>query len=264
MKLNEDKSQRTMGWIFMIIWISVAVFYMLWDGWVYEWRDCVYTGLNQHFDFNLNDMQYSIVDGEVVYESTSNLHNIIYLCFINLLIGWIGLLFDSEWAKQGSMATLAFPVIALLSTLNPITDHLYPLQIVYNFVHISGITIGVYLYYKQDMDLKKTMPMMLFTWIIYVLTRIIMTPWPYWENDGLAFFGANQINDMPLYFYGLEYIIVILIFLVVNFSIIKVNEKIPNRKGKALLPFIFFVTICILFLVTGLITLQDINMGSCP
>ena len=262
--LNEDLKERKMGWIFLAMWLAVLIIYLTWDGWVYEWRMCGYNGLNQHFDLDIFDMEYTFVDGAVVYQSTNNLHNIVYLCFFTFFMGWTGLLFDWEWARQGAMATLAFPVVAAMSTLDPITDHLYFLQIVYNFVHISGIIMGVYFFWKEDMEWKKTLPGIFIGWVIYIFSRILLTPWPYWKNDGLAYFGANQMNDMPLYFYGFEYGLVVLIFLSVNLLLIQINSKIPERKYKALFPFLIFFILCVVFIATGLITLQIVEMTSCP
>ena len=263
MHLNENTKERKMGFIFMIIWFAVLLFYMTWDGWVYEWHKCGYAGPNQHFDFDFGDMVYTVVGNTILYASTNNLHNIIFLCYTTFLFGWIGLLTGSEIFKQGTMATLAFPVIAAMSTLNPIGDHVYIVQIVYDIVHLSGIIIGVYFMYHNDINTKKMIPIIMLTWVIYIVSRILTTPWPYWENDGLAYFSINQANDMPFYFYGLEYGIVVVIFLTVNFMFEKIGTKISNKHVKALFPLVIFFILCVVFLATGLIQITEIDLGTC-
>jgi energy-coupling factor transporter transmembrane protein EcfT len=69
---------------------------------------------------------------------------------------------------------------------------------------------------------------------------------------------------MPFYAYGFEYGIVIGILLIVNFIFLKVNTKIPNRKIKAIFPFLVFLILCVIFIVGGLITLQNFDPGTCP
>jgi len=248
----------------MAIWIAVVIIYLLWDGWVWEWRVCGYSGPNQHFDFDLTDMVYEIENGEVIYISTNNIFNIIYLCFFTFFLGWSGLVFDNKYLKQGCMGTLAFPVIAAMSTLTPWNHHLYFVQIVYDVVHLSGIILGVYLFYQEDLDLKATLPTVFITWGIYLFSRVLCTPWPYWEYDGLAFYSVNQINDMPFYFYGLEYGAVVLIFIAINGLFEKIGKKVENKHLKALFPFIVFTVICVVFLAIGLIQVPMIVLGTCP
>ncbi len=263
LKLNENRKERTIGLVFMAIWFAVLIFYLLWDGWVWEWRECGYGGPNQHFDFDFTDMKYEIVNNEVVYYSTNNLFNIIYLCYFTFFMGWTGLVFDNKYLKQGCIATLAFPVIAAMSTLQPLLHHQYVVQIVYNVVHLSGIILGLFLFYHQNVELKKAMPAIMFTWVIYLVSRIIATPWPYWEYRGLAFYSVNQVNDMPFYFYGLEYGAVVLIFVVVNGLFQKLNEKVNKKWFRAVFPFVVFVVLCIVFLAIGFIQIPDITTDTC-
>jgi hypothetical protein len=161
------------------------------------------------------------------------------------------------------MALTAFPVIAALFTLNP-PDHLYILQIVYDIVHISGIAACTYLFYKNDLDLKLATPGILGTWGIYLISRILIQPWPYWENNNLGYFSVNQINNMPFYFYGLEYGIVVIIIFVANFLIIKIQHKIPNQIVKAFFPFVVFAILFVTFMLLGVVQLQVIDLGTCP
>ncbi|MGC9384135.1 MAG: hypothetical protein ACP5D6_06005, partial [Kosmotogaceae bacterium] len=81
---------------------------------------------------------------------TNNLHNLIYICYFVFFMGWFGLLFDVEWAKQGAMGTVGISFIATLSTLNP-SDHLYILQINYDIVHVSGIILGFFCSVNTDL-----------------------------------------------------------------------------------------------------------------
>ena len=262
-KLNENIFERRLGIFFTMLWCAITLFYLLWDGWVYEWAECGYDGPNQHFDFDLLDMKWEVVDGTVVYYATNNLHSIIYLCFFTLLIGSLGLLTGSQYFKQGAMVLLAFPVIAGMSTIMPLGNHEYIVQIIYDIVHISGITIGIYLMYNNEIDLKKASPVLWSTWPIYILSRILVQPSPYWENNTTGYFSVNQVNNMPFYLYGVEYVIVIFIFYAVYTLFSVINRKIENRKVKAIYPFAIFAILCITFILTGLITLQEIDMGTC-
>ena len=76
MALKNRSSEKKVGVVFLLMWIAIAVFYLTWDGWLYEWQSCGYLGTNQHFDldfFDLNIQRNS--DGTMLYLSTNNLHN---------------------------------------------------------------------------------------------------------------------------------------------------------------------------------------------
>ncbi len=264
MKLNENLKERKMGYIFGGIWIAVTLFYATWDGWIYEWKQCGYNGPNQHFDLNLFDMVWEMQNGQVIYYSTNNLHNIIYLCFFTFLIGVIALITGNEKLRHSTMALLAFPIMAAFATLNP-PDHLYIVQIVYDLVHFCGAFIGVYFYYTTDLDIKKAKEGILFTWVIFFVSRLLVQKWPYWApGNEIGYFSVNQINNMPFYAYGFEYGVVVIILFVVNFGMAKIIEKIPDRKWKALFPFAFYCIVLIIFMAAGLIVIQDIDLGTCP
>jgi hypothetical protein len=264
MQLNKHEGERRWGLIFGFIWLLILVFYLTWDGWIFEWIECGYDGPNQHFDLDFTDMRWAVVDGELVYYSTNSIHNILYLCYIQFLVGWLGLVTGNKYLRQGAMATLAFPVIATMSTLVPLWHHAYITYIVYNVVHTCGITIGIYLFSKEGMNTKETVPYILATWVIYFFTTILMKPWPYWEYNTLAYFSANQVNQMPFYLYGLEYGIVVLIFLVVNQIIVMIQARIGHRWARAFFPLVIFTVLCVVFIAAGLIVLQDIQLGTCP
>jgi hypothetical protein len=261
--LNEDLKERKIGFLFMAIWLAVLIFYLTWDGWIAEWRICGYAGPNQHFDLDFFDMRYEVVGDHLVYYSTNNLHNIIYLCYYTFALAWIGMVTGNEFFRQGAMALMAFPVIATISTLNP-HDHLYIVQIVYDIVHGSATAACVYLFYKHDLSLKKASPGIWGTWIVYILSRILVQPWPFWEHNTLGYFGVNQINTMPVYFYGFEYLIVIAIAYVANIVILAVQSKLSSRLMKALFPFFMFLTLFIIFQLMGLIVLENLDLGTCP
>ncbi|MHA1744780.1 MAG: hypothetical protein ACTSWW_02205 [Promethearchaeota archaeon] len=153
----------------------IFVFYLFWDGWLYEWVEFGYAGANQHFDWNIfGDMQWEIISDERIYYSTNNLHNLVYICY------WIGvnsafaLILDNAFLRQGAMATLAFPVISLFSTINPLVAkdiftldifhyHSYNLQLMYDINHLAGAIMGVYIFYiaakrDEEIDFKKITP----------------------------------------------------------------------------------------------------------
>lgn len=264
LKLNEDLKERKMGYIFGAIWLAILIFYMTWDGWLYEWLECGYDGPNMHFDLDMFDMQWEIVNGEIVYYSTNNLHNIIYLCYVTFAFGVLALLTGNERLKHSAMALLPFPVMATMATLNPY-DRLFVLQNVYDLVHLSGIIIGIYLFYKMDIDVKKAAPAIFFTWIIFFLSRILMQKWPYWaEGHEIGYFSVNQINDMPFYAYGFEYVIVVVLLFVINFVVAKILEKISGRIWKAVFPVALYSIVLLILNLSGLITLQNISLGTCP
>jgi len=263
MRLNKDLFERRLGIFFMVLWILIMFFYLTWDGWLYEWRDCGYSGPSQHFDLDITDMQYSrSPDNEITYLSTNNLHNLIYLCYLVFLIGWLGLLFDLEWAKQGAMATMGISFVAALSTLN-LSDHVYLLQVMYDLVHLSGVVMGAYLFSKYHLKTSKSLPVVLGTWAIYLVSHLIFTPWPFWENVGQAYFSVNQINDLPFFLFGMEYIVVVVIILAVNTLIVKLNGRTSNRFLRVLIPLGVYFLLFMIMYSTGLIIVQNVNMNTC-
>lgn len=279
-KLNENLKERRMGFFFMFIYIGIFLVYLFFDGWLYEWLHYGYAGANQHWDFNIfGDMNWEIVNGEIIYNSTNNLHNLIYMCYWTATISWLALITGNKWLKQGSMATLAFPVISLFSTINPIVAsdvftldvfryHAYFLQIIYDINHLSGTIMGVYIFYQcakagEDIDLKKITPAIMFTWLIFFVSRVLLQKWPFWDPaNRMGMISTNQINNMPFFAYGLEYIIVVGILYFINIGVKFVNSKIENPKLKTLIPFAFFTTITIVMVAVGLIVLQIIPWES--
>lgn len=80
--------EKKLGLFFMILWILVSVFYMTWDGWLFEWRECGYSGPNQQFNLRISDMNYvRNPDGSITYRNTNNLHNLLYICHLVFLMG---------------------------------------------------------------------------------------------------------------------------------------------------------------------------------
>jgi hypothetical protein len=253
MKLNPNVIERRIGWIFFIIWLFTFIFYFTWDGWIQEWRITGYEGENQHFD--LDPFDFSVTtknDGTYIYNSTNNLHNLIYICYFVFFMGWFGLLFDIEWAKQGTMGTVGISFIATLSTLNP-SDHLYILQINYDIVHLSGIILGLFLFSRHRPSLKKITTGILLTSVFYILSRIIYEPWPYWEESANAYYSVNQINDVPFYFYGFEYSVVIALLYFINLTILLINTRIKNKKIWVFTPMIIYTITCILLFSLNLV-----------
>ena len=129
-------------------------------------------------------------------------------------------------------------------------------------MHLSGTIIGVYLFYKVDFKLRKAIPTIVGTWVLYLVARILCEPWPYWATNGNAYFSTNQINDMPFYFYGLEYSIVVAVLLAINYAIMRLDSMMPNRKLKGLLPIFVYVVVCALLQIFGLIRIQDIPIAA--
>ncbi|TYB84138.1 MAG: hypothetical protein FXF54_12540 [Kosmotoga sp.] len=260
MKLNSNLTERRLGWIFLTIWLLSFIFYITWDGWIQEWRITGYDGPNQHFDLNIFDLSVTVKsDGTYIYNSTNNLHNLIYICYFVFFMGWFGLLFDVDWLKQGTMGTVGVSFIATLSTLNP-HDHLYILQITYDIVHLSGIFLGLYLFTRYRPSLKLMTPGILLTYVFYILSRIIYEPWPYWEESANAFYSINQINDVPFYFYGLEYSIVLALLFGMNIIIRLITNRIEKRKYWIYVPIIVYTATCLIMLSLNLINLPTIDM----
>ncbi len=88
-------------------------------------------------------MNFEIVNGEYLYHSTHNLMHFLYLCYWTGAVNYLYLITGNKWLKQGSIATMAFAMMAFFSTINPIdakyifsTDvfkfHSYYLQIVFD------------------------------------------------------------------------------------------------------------------------------------
>jgi len=263
-KLNPNVKERRAGWLVFVLWLGTILFYCLWDGWIWEWHVHGYGGASQHLDLHLFDLQWERANaGSVTYSSTNNLHNIVYICFAVLTMAWIGLLFGSRWARQGVMATMGFPFVAALVTLTP-SDHLYPVQIVHDLVHIPGIAVGLYFFYKDTPELEKCMVGAGITWGMYILSRLLCEPWPYWSENRNAYFSVNQINDMPFYFYGLEYFVVVLIIFGVHAAVIAARRKLPGPRARVLTPLILYGTMCGLFKALGLIEPPSLGADAFP
>ncbi|MCF2140695.1 MAG: hypothetical protein K9W44_11630 [Candidatus Lokiarchaeota archaeon] len=275
-KLNENKRERHWGYFFMGIYIFIFLFYLFFDGWHFEWLHYGYSGANQHFDFNIfGDMQWDIINGERVYYSTNNLHNLVYICYWTGTISYLALITGNKWLRQGSVATMAFPVISAFSTINPFVAsdiftwdifyyHSYILQIIYDLNHLCGIIMGIYNYNalnknNENINFKKITPTILFTWLLFILARIFLQKWPYWApGNELGMISTNQINNMPFVFYGLEYIIVIALLYFINGILYFVGPRIKRTWVRTLAQFLVFAIITIIFVQVGLIELQVI------
>ncbi|HPE69188.1 MAG TPA: hypothetical protein P5560_05125 [Thermotogota bacterium] len=265
MKRNPNRKERFWGYVVLLLWIGMCLFYTTWDGWLYEWRECGYAGPNQHFDLDLLDMRWDPeAPGGPVYFSTNNLHSLLYICLFVVFMGWWGLLFNQAWARQGTMGTLPISVVALFSTFFPITDHLYMLQWVYDLVHVTGIVLGLYFFAVDVLIPRKTMWGMFGAWILYVFSRVMVEPWPFWSQNANGYFSVNQVNDMPFYFFGLEYAAVFAIILVVNLVLAPVQKRLRRTWVKVAFPVALFLAVGTILLVTGAIQIQNISLGTCP
>ncbi|MBN1500124.1 MAG: hypothetical protein JW982_08215 [Spirochaetes bacterium] len=275
--MNPDLKERYSGFFFMSIYVVIFFIYIFFDGWLYEWIIYGYKGANQHWDLNiLGDMIWSIKDGHPVYQSTNNLHNLVYICYWTGAISYSALITDNKWLRQGAIATVGFPIMSFFSTINPVvasdiftTDifhyHSYLLQVVYDINHLCGITMGLYLFYsaarnKEEINMKLITPAIFFTWILFFATRILLQKWPFWaagHEKGLI--STNQINDMPFVFYGFEYgIIVIPLLYAINVTIKKFTGYIKDPVKKTAAVFIFFSVLTMIFVLLGFIKLQVI------
>ena len=273
MQLNPNLKERRMGYFFMFIFFLISIFYLFYDGWIYEWVEYGFEGANQHWDLNIfNDIKYTIVDGEYVYTATHNLQHFIYLCYWTAAVNYWYLITGNKWLRQGAIATMAFPVMSFFSTINPIVAkdiftldlfrlHGYYLQFVFDINHIAGSIMGFYIFYTAvkekdfEMNFKMMTPFILGTWVFYLITRFLMVP----TGMDTGYYDTNQINNQPFYFYGFEYLIVVVSLLyAINFGIKKLIKIIPNPKAKAVVPYAIFAILTITFVLLGLITLQNI------
>ncbi|MGC9384134.1 MAG: hypothetical protein ACP5D6_06000 [Kosmotogaceae bacterium] len=91
------------------------------------------------------------------------------------------------------------------------------------------------------------------TFLFYILSRIIYEPWPYWEESANAYYSVNQINDVPFYFYGFEYSVVIALLYVINITILLINMRIKNKKIWVFTPMIIYTIACILLFSLNLV-----------
>ena len=272
--LNENKTQRKIGYFFLVIYIGIFAFFTFWDGYIFEWLYYGYNGKSQHFDFIFNDMVWDIVGGERIYYSTNNADMLLYMCHWTGLFASFALITGNKYLRQGAMATMAFPVMSAFSTINPIVAidlfnpdvflyHTYIQQIVSDIVHITGAIMGVYLFYiaakqNEELEIKKYTPTLLFTWLLYIVTKFSLQKYPWVEGSELAYHGTNQVNNMPFYIFGFEYLLVLVIIYIFNTIIKYANRKIPNPKYKTLVPFAIFASLTIIFVLTGLVVLQDL------
>lgn len=257
--LNSNPGERRFGWILLALWVIMLAFYCTWDGWIWEWHSQGYGGASQHFDLDLFDLRWERAsDGSMSYASTNNLHNIIYICFAVFTMAWVGLLFDAGWARQGVMATMGFPFVATLVTLKP-SDHLYLVQIVYDAVHISGIAAGAYFFFKDIPVLRRGLAGVAITWCFYLVSRVLCEPWPYWSEPRNAYFSVNNINDIPFYFFGLEFLLVVLLALGAHAAIIALRRWLPGPRARVLVPLIIYGAMCGILKSLGLIEPPDLS-----
>ncbi len=260
---TSDPLARRVGLAGLGIYVAIATFYLSWDGWLYEWRECGFAGPNQHFDLDLLDMRWDLADGTVVYHSLSNLHNLLYLCDIQLLLGALGLLLGVRSFRQGSIALLPLTVSSLASTVIPLHDHAYPLQWAYDLVHVSGIAVGAFLLAREDPDVRAGGPWIWASWGIFLASKVLCCKWPFWEHP-LAFFSLNQINHMPFSFFGLEYLLVVGLLYGVAWSTAVLLKGRPwHPVARAGLPVGLFLAICFAVTLAGFVQLQDIHTGTC-
>ena len=109
-----------MGYFFLGVFFLMSLFYLFYDGWIYEWVEFGYEGVNQHWDLKVfGDLDYEIINGEYVYYSTHNLQHFIYICYYSAAFCYFYLITGNEWLRQGAIATMAFPVMSFFSTINP-------------------------------------------------------------------------------------------------------------------------------------------------
>ncbi len=282
LKLNENLKERRMGFIFMFVFFLISLFYLFYGGWLYEWVEYGFAGASQHWDWKVfNDMSYEIIDGEYVYYSTHNLMHFLYLCYWSAYVCFFYLITGNKWLRQGAIATMAFPVMTLFSTINPVNVqdifssdvflfHSYYLQFVFDMNHVAGIIMGFYIFYtavrdKVELNLKMMAPFILGTWVIYILTKAIMTDGLFWVvlngwvPSGVGgYYDTNQINMFPFHFYGLEYLLVVFLLFGINFGVKLLTRKISNPKWQAIIPYGLFAGLTIIMVLMGLIELQNI------
>ena len=264
----------------MFLYFGIFIFYLFFDGWLYEWVTFGYEGKSQHFDLHLfSDMIWYLKNGRPVFLSTNNQHNLVYICYWTGTISYLSLIFDNPWLRQGAIATMAFPVVSLLSTINPLVAsniftmqvfhyHSYILQLVYDLIHISGTILGVYIYkieldHGNNIKLKYMTPTILFSWLLFFLSRVFLQKWPFFDpGNRQGMISTNQINNMPFFLYGFEYCIVVFILYGVNTGLRMFNNRCENRSLKLVLPFLVFAGLTVIMVLTGLIVLQEIPGSS--
>ena len=208
-------------------------------------------------------MRWDLVDGTVVYRSLSNVHNLLYLCDLQLLLGALGLLLGIRSLRQGSLALLPLTVSAVASTIVPLRDHLYPLQWAYDLVHLSGLSVGAFLLAREAPDLRAGWPWIGASWGVFLASKVVCCKWPFWEHPQ-GFFSLNQINHMPFSFYGLEYIPVVGLLCAVGWLTAVALGRLRHPVARALLPVGLFLAVCFAVTLAGLVRLQDIHTGTCP
>lgn len=261
MKINRYKFEFKLGFFFFVVWSVVFVFYLTWDGWIWEWNYLGYEGPNQHFDVDIFDLKIErLDDGGIIYHSTNNVHNLIYICFYVFFLGWFGLITDSKWIKNGFLAISGISFIAFVATISPLKNHTYIVQIVYDVVHISAIIMAIYIFSRENFSFKKGLPFIFITWFFYLMSRIILEPWPYWKGNKDAYYSLNQVNDMPFYFYGLEYSIVIAVMVGLNLLIYLLLSKVKNRFLKVFIPFAVFIITYLIINSLGLIKIPQVDL----
>jgi len=279
MKLNPNLKERRWGFFFMFVFFIIGLFYLFYDGWLYEWVKYGYSGTNQHWDLIIfGDMNYEIINGEYVYHSTHNLMHFLYLCYWTAAVNYLYLITGNKWLKQGSIATMAFAMMAFFSTINPInardifstdvfTFHSYYLQFVFDINHISGIIMGFYIFNSsikegEEINFKMITPFILGTWVIYLITKAVMIPgWPLSASDNIGgYYDTNQINNIPFKLYGFEYLLLVVPLLyLINFLVRFLTRKIKNPKMKAIVPYAIFASFTLFFVLINFIVLQNIT-----
>jgi len=91
----------------------------------------------------------------------------------------------------------------------------------------------------------------------------MFTPWPFWEKVGQAYFSVNQINNLPFFLFGIEYVLVVAIILSVNFVVEKMNSRTSNRVLRVLIPLGLYSVLCLIMYSMGLIIVQEMDMRTC-
>ncbi len=141
---------------------------------------------------------------------------------------------------------------------------------------VMGVTILYNTAKKNEkiVDFKKMAPMIMFTWFLYYLAKIFLQKWPLWApENALGVINTNQINNMPFYFYELEYNIVVVLLYFINFLLNAADkwlkksdfpEKVHISYTKLIIfvPFIIFVVLTIIFIAVGPIVLQVFPPGT--
>jgi hypothetical protein len=120
--------------------------------------------------------------------------------------------------------------------------------------------MAIYIFSKEKFSFKKGLPFIFLTWFFYLISRIVLEPWPYWKGNKDAYYSLNQVNDMPFYFYGLEYSIVIAVMVGLNLLIYLLLSKVKNRFLKVFIPFAVFIITYLIINSLGLIKIPQVDL----